>query len=112
MQVTLKQTDIEKSLKDYITAQGIRTEGKTVEIVFTAGRRGTGVTAEITIEDGSYQEIPPQGLTHRDAEFKTPVEVLKELGTIAKVVTEVPATENEPANEPEALPVKTTSLFG
>ena len=114
MQVTLKQSDIEKSLKDYITAQGIRTEGKKVEIIFTAGRRGTGVTAEITIEDVAHQEIPVQGLGVASAQTKTPVEVLKELGTITKVVTEVPASENEPANEPEAeaVPVKSVSLFG
>ena len=111
MQVTLKQSDIEKSLKDYITAQGIRTEGKDVQIVFTAGRRGTGVTAEIIIEDTNPQ-TQDKALGAANAQTKTPVEVLKELGTIAKVVTEVPATETEPANEPEAVPVKSVSLFG
>ena len=110
MQVTLKQTDIEKSLKDYITAQGIRTEGKKVEIIFTAGRRGTGVTAEITIEDVLLGTNPV--LVISDECTKTPVEVLKDLGTIAKVVTEVPASEIEPANELEAVPVKSVSLFG
>ena len=111
MQVTLKQSDIEKSLKDYITAQGIRTEGKDVQIVFTAGRRGTGVTAEIIIEDTNPQ-TQYKALGAANAQTKTPVEVLKELGTIASVVTEVSASESEPANEPEAVPVKSVSLFG
>ena len=69
------------------------------------------VTAEIIIEDTNPQ-TQDKALGAANAQTKTPVEVLKELGTIAKVVTEVPATETEPANEPEAVPVKSVSLFG
>ena len=96
MQVTLRQSDIEKALKDYITAQGIRTEGKDVQIIFTAGRRGTGITAEIAIEAGAQAlgmgDVPP----------------IQEGQTIPNPEPVVA----EPANEPEGVPVKSISLFG
>ena len=110
MQVTLRQSDIEKALKDYITAQGIRTEGKEVQIVFTAGRRGTGITAEITIEDANQQaQVMALGAS---TQTKTPVEVLKELGTIVQVAVAAPSPEYKPTDEPEVVPVKSVSLFG
>ena len=106
MQITLKQTDIEKSLKEYIATQGIRTEGKDVQIVFTAGRRGTGITAELTIEDSAEPTPLPSGL----------VVVANPQGVISGIKAEqvVDAENAESANdpEPEVAPVKTTSLFG
>ena len=110
MQVTLKQSDIEKSLKDYITAQGIRTEGKKVEIIFTAGRRGTGVTAEITIEDVLLGTNPV--LVISDECTKSPVIQEADLMKCGPAVAY--AETQGPANEPEAevVPVKSVSLFG
>lgn len=109
MQVTLKQTDIEKSLKDYITAQGIRTEGKKVEIVFTAGRRGTGVTAEISIEDMGLGDVPliPEGFINR-------VPSIALCGALQEyqAAPEPEPMAAEPANEPEVVPAKSVSLFG
>lgn len=107
MQVTLKQSDIEKSLKDYITAQGIRTEGKDVQIVFTAGRRGTGVTAEIIIEDG-IKPFTAEVL----ATAQSPVAILEGMNTMVEVVTNAPPTEDHSANEPGLVPAKSVSLFG
>ena len=101
MQITLKQSDIEKSLKDYITSQGIRTEGKQVQIVFTAGRRGAGVTAEISIEDS----VSAVSFTEAISDERT--------NPTQAVLSSTPEiTEGEPANEPEAVPVKSVSLFG
>lgn len=55
MQINLKQTEIVKALRDYISNKGISLTGKTVACVFTAGRKDSGISVEIAIED---QEIP------------------------------------------------------
>ena len=51
MQIQLKQTEIVAALKQYITQQGIDLKGKQVSISFTAGRKESGISAELTIED-------------------------------------------------------------
>ncbi len=63
MQIILKQRDIEAAVKDYVVAQGISLANKRVEINFTAGRKETGISVEIDIEDASYyQNVPTQRL--------------------------------------------------
>lgn len=51
MQILLKQTEIETAIKDYVTKQGIKLQGRSVEIVFTSGRKENGVTADMCISD-------------------------------------------------------------
>jgi len=53
MQIQLKQTEIVTALKQYIHNQGINLTGKEVTIAFTAGRKESGISAELTIEDSS-----------------------------------------------------------
>lgn len=63
MQIILKQRDIEAAVKAYVVAQGISLANKRVEINFTAGRKETGISVEIDIEDASYyQNVPTQRL--------------------------------------------------
>ena len=128
MQVNLKQTEIEVALKNFIAQQGISLCGKDVSIAFTAGRKESGISAEITIED---TDIP--GFEEADAQ------VPAFLMNTANVVNTVPAVEVPAEVEPtvtivhedlsqaykvhkvdpeavvaaaaEEQPVKTTSLF-
>lgn len=51
MQIILKQRNIEAALKQYIASQGINLDGKKVAVEFTAGRKESGITAEIDIDD-------------------------------------------------------------
>ena len=51
MQIHLKQPDIEAAIKLYIAKQGINLVDKTTELVFTAGRKNSGISVEISIED-------------------------------------------------------------
>lgn len=51
MQVNLKQAEIISALKMYVASQGINLAGKDVEMVFTAGRKESGISVEITIEE-------------------------------------------------------------
>ena len=112
MQIILKQADIEKSLKDYITAQGICTESKTVQIVFTAGRRGTGTTAEITIKDRAEVDPPPKQevISPKDTPQVDGCGIV--VGFASETPTEKVETTSANDPEPEVAPVKTTSLFG
>lgn len=51
MQINLKQSEIEVALKNYVSQQGISLYARDVSITFTAGRKESGISAEITIED-------------------------------------------------------------
>lgn len=52
MNIQLKQPEIISALKQYIAAQGISLYNKTVDISFTAGRKESGLVADLVIEDG------------------------------------------------------------
>lgn len=92
MQIQLKQTEIKKALEQYIANQGINLSGKSVDIQFTAGRKESGLTADIVIQDAP--SVIPAGPIPRAA---------------------APVTETVEAGEPVAEPVTATpapSLFG
>lgn len=101
MQINLKQQEIESALKGYIASQGINLFNKDVNIAFTAGRKGSGLSAEVIIEDA--------------ANHANHVVVR---GEIAGFVAAQPVTSNTPTPEvaaevvEEQEPVKTSSLFG
>lgn len=99
MQIILKQRDIEAALKQYIAGQGISLHGKNVSVEFTAGRKESGITAEIDIEDGG--------------DVITPV-VLGVVTTLAStpVVADPEPKQDAPEPEAEPAPVATGgSLF-
>ena len=62
MQIHLKQKEIEAALKLYISRQGIDLAGKAVTIDFTAGRKDSGISADLVIEGApiSFDTPPPQ----------------------------------------------------
>lgn len=112
MQIQLKQREIEAALKGYITKQGIDLTGRTITIDFTAGRKDSGLTADLRIED---EEIP--GYSNQPDTPHTPASTPvgnKELPSIAVVkVFSVqksdeapPAATSAPAAEP---PVSTAA---
>lgn len=123
MQVSLNQREIEVALKAFVVNQGINLTGKTVEIAFTAGRKESGISAELNIEDRYLGEPSPPNcfptLVHRSDErgyvcgvgvTSTPMGVP---GDEPEVPQEPDPAEREDALVPEPLPVaKTTSLFG
>ena len=100
MQINLKQAEIVSALKAYIAAKGIDLTGKTVEIDFTAGRKNTGLSADIVIEDFV---IPMSA-------FDEPVKPA--LTVVKAVLTSEPDPEQAPAATPEETPISGKSLFG
>ena len=116
MQINLKQPEIEQALRAYVVAQGISLHGKDLTISFTAGRRESGISAEISIDD---VEIP--GYTTDAPIAKVPVLALAPAVTEVAEAVEAPVPEEpvgaEPADvpeaaEPEVEAKQTVSLFG
>ena len=115
MQVTLKQSEIEVALKNYIQAMGINLAGKSIDVAFTAGRKEAGISAELDINETGQ----PQVFLHREAqepeitgianskelrpaqEFR-PSLVSRAVADNAPVLAEVPTTSDESV-EPESL---------
>jgi hypothetical protein len=124
MQIQFKQAEIVAALKQYIIAQGININGKTVEIAFSATRGAAGIVADVNIEEVS---IP--GFT--DAEVEEAVKASEPAAPALSVVKSAPvaavakaAIATEAVAEPkaeaqaeedeqlvDAAAPKTTSLF-
>lgn len=51
MQIQLKQSEICQALRMYIMSQGISLAGREVTMAFTAGRKESGISVEIDIEE-------------------------------------------------------------
>lgn len=133
MQITLKQSEIEVALKNYIVAQGINLTGKTIEVAFTAGRKEAGISAELDINDaGTESTSVPSLVLNRPFEpavavntaTATPVTAKRNVQPIqsevptAAVVDEVVA-EEEPVEADPVVPAEApsnaktpVSLFG
>lgn len=78
MRVQLEQREIAIALQEYIVNQGINLNGKKVEITFTAGRKDTGLIADLNIEEvgalppltGDDEGDEPQAATQAKPELK------------------------------------------
>ena len=111
MLIQLKQTEIVTALKQYIAQQGINLTNKDVKITFTAGRKESGISADMEIEE--LEDIP--GYT--DADEPEAVQAKKSADVHQIKVVPLPvieATEEEAVAEPseEAPKPPTPSLFG
>lgn len=115
MQINLKQVEIERALKNYIAQQGIDLYGKLIALSFTAGRKESGISVDISIEEDleftvpAYTGAPPEMIRNAEqavAVMAPPVFVSEqapvEVGN-GVVVLGSEDTEDQP---------KTTSLFG
>lgn len=99
MQINLRQPEIIEALKQYIGGQGINLHGKKVDVEFTAGRKNSGLSAEISIEDDL--ELP--NLTPDLSQEKPALTVVQNTEVLS------PPMKTEPSDD--APSAKTTSLF-
>lgn len=97
MQISLKQSEIVSAIRGYIETQGINLSGKNVDISFTSGRKGNGLTADVDIYVG---EKEVEEIVAEDATGAETVEATQE--SSAKVAVEAVAETAAPAG----------SLFG
>ena len=100
MIINLKQTEIELALRAYVAAQGINLAGKDLTIAFTAGRRESGISAEISIDD---VEIP--GYTN-DLNVQECTPKASPLSIAPAVVTETPVPQEPVGAEPGEVPAQ------
>lgn len=108
MQINLTQSEIVVALKNYISQQGINLYGKEVSISFTAGRKESGISAAMDIEDIDLPQFGEAEPATLELVRSIPTELLNpvDLGTAtAQSIEEEP----EPVEE---VSTKTTSLFG
>lgn len=102
MQVQLKQQEIEAAITGYIAQQGININGKQIAILFTAGRKNSGLSADITLDDIEVPQYSGKCDTGADSS-KAPIGMLKR---------EVEGETQARVEEDQAEVVKTSSLFG
>ena len=67
MKLSLQQNEIQAALRDYVANQGITTQGKDVTFDFTMGRKGTGLTVEVTITAPVAKVTVPTAITGNSA---------------------------------------------
>lgn len=105
VQIQLKQAEITQAIKQYISKQGITLADKHVAITFTAGRKESGLMADIVIEE--LGELPF---------LDEVVEPIKNVLTLVQSTDPVPTPEvaAEPlpeVGEDPAPKTTTASLF-
>lgn len=110
MIINLKQPEIVVAITDYIREQGINLVGKKVSLTFTAGRKDTGVSVEIDIEDPVTLSLGPRV-------FVPKLEAVEGIATAQSEPVEcdenLVGEEPEPVAVPEPVEaVKTPSMFG
>lgn len=116
MLIQIRQKEIETAIQMYIAAQGITLKGKSVSIAFTAGRRDSGLIADVDIVDTA----PSKDFSEQLAAMCAPEAVAQAVYETVEGQTEAPApvqeevcaeADHEPVVE-EQEEAKTTSLFG
>ena len=99
MQIQLKQHEIVAAIKMYVAQQGINLAHRCVEVTFTAGRKESGLSADVSIED--QVEVPEFFMDAQDdPEANAPVL------TVVKAAAELNAVDVI-----QPVPAKSTSLF-
>ena len=115
MIINLKQTEIEQALRAYVISQGISLHGKDLTISFTAGRRESGISAEISIDDVEIPGYSNDVYVADAAPVAKDVVVRPATVTSAEVQEEPQPVPQEEAQEDAAPAVEakpTVSLFG
>jgi len=108
MQIILKQESIEQALKQFIASQGINLSGKVVTVDFTAGRKGSGISAELIIEEDVGQQ------PSESTKVSLAVVTNSQATTAAIIEDDQSSVAAEPEQQPEAAEAEAktpTSLF-
>jgi hypothetical protein len=110
MDITLKNTEINKALEEYVAHQGINLAGKHVEVTFTAGRGSNGNTAVISIMNP--EDIPKKKCCSRKskADKSDPVN-LSNIDQVELPFTESIVSKNDAAEASTEEPSDDQSLF-
>lgn len=91
MKIALNQSEVVAAIRGYVAAQGIDMAGKQLDVTFTSGRKGNGLTADLDI----YTQAEASAVVAEDV--------------VVDDAPEVPAPEAPVAVAPTE---ETGSLFG
>jgi len=64
--IKLNNNEIKDAIADYIAKHGVDTEGKTLDIEVTAGRKGMGAYASVNVESSSGDSPVQEELSMED----------------------------------------------
>lgn len=57
MNITLQSNDIQKAISNYVSGMGIALTGKDLKVTFKVGRKGSGTTAAVSINDAGATTV-------------------------------------------------------
>lgn len=57
MNISLQNNDIQTAIANYVKTMGIVTDGKEVTVAFRVGRKGSGVTAAVSINEPGFTNV-------------------------------------------------------
>lgn len=136
MLIQLKQSEIEEAIIGYINTHLMNVDDRNISIAFTAGRKDTGLTADVDIE---MVKNKPTRINTSQKEVYVPVDVQSNETTIGYLIQEskevvdvVPTNTNTFSKEVESetilldkesdsilqeetepvVPIKSSALFG
>lgn len=96
MQVTLKQKEIVAAITAHLGAGGLSVSGKEISVKFTAGRKGDGLVAQVSIDE--QEDVPGYGAADIPVKPK-PAKVAEALAKRVEASTEGQATAAVSATE-------------
>ena len=114
MKIQLSQTNIVEGIKMYLQSQGIKMQGRDIQVLFTAGRKQSGLIADVDIEDNSDIGTPITDVPYK-GDDTIPCPEVNEPQSSDNFYPEqvVPAIVEEiKEEEVETAQVEKTSLFG
>lgn len=96
MQVTLKQKEIVAAITAHLGASGMGVAGKEISVKFTAGRKGDGLVAQVSIDE--QEDVPGYGAADVPVKPK-PAKVAEALSKRVEASTDGQATAAVSATE-------------
>ena len=111
MKIQLSQSNIIEGIKMYLQSQGIKLHGRDLQVLFTAGRKQSGLTADVDIEDNSeigspITDVPYKGDDVIPYSEDTKTHSLEKPYTVQAepiAVDEIKEEEAEPVQEKASL---------
>ena len=114
MKIQLSQTNIVEGIKMYLQSQGIKMQGRDIQVLFTAGRKQSGLIADVDIEDNSDIGAPIADVLYRgDVTTTYPEDTKPQSWQEDYPVETTPAVEEViKEEEVETAQTEKASLFG
>ena len=114
MKIQLTQTNIVAGIKMYLQSQGIKLQGRDIQVLFTAGRKQSGLIADVDIEDNSDISTPITDVLYRGEEINPHSEDSKPCSfeKAYPVQAEPTTVEETKEEEVETAQADKVSLFG